>query len=139
MSPYEQAHLFKEMVDSGGDNAMNYISVLFAFLVAGYLIGPHLNRVMTGIIVGLFTLFAGLMILTVNRTVAGIAAFAGEMRRMAGEDGGTMAWHPVVYEPFNVTEIFLPVLTALLFASYIAALVFFFASRKRKLGDTFSL
>lgn len=139
MSPYEQAQLFKEMIELGSNGTMNYISVLFAFLVAAYLVAPHLNRVMSGIVVGTFTVFAGLMILTVNRSVSTTAALVEEMRRAAGEGGASVPWHPAVYEPFNITAVFAPTLTALLAASYVAAIVFFFYARQRQLGGGLSI
>jgi uncharacterized membrane protein len=132
MTAYEKADLFRTLVDSATSSMMGYVSVLFAFLVAAYLMAPHFNRVMSGIVIGLFSLFSAIMILAVNRGLSASASLANEIRNNAAENS-ELAWHPVVTEPTNFVELIAPVLTTLLVASAIAGIVFFAYARKRTL------
>lgn len=134
MTEYETAYLFKELIDSAGNATINYVSVLFGFLVAGYLAAPRLSKAMSGILVGLFVFFALMMIFTVNRTMAVTASLVNDVRLSAAGGDTALAWHPIVYEPANFIEYFVPLYTGLLIASFVAALVFFFHCRRGGVG-----
>lgn len=135
MTAYEKADLFKSLIDSASNMMMDYVSVLFAFLVTGYLVAPHLNRVMTGIVVGLFSLFSAIMIFSVNRTMSTNAGLVNEIRQNAAGGDTAFSWHPIVTEPANFLTLATPVVSSLLVLSAISGIVFFFYARKRKLGD----
>ena len=135
MTPYEKADLFRSLIDSASNITMDYVSVLFAFLVAAYLVAPHLNRAMSGIIIGLFSLFSAIMIFSVNRTLATTTGLVNEIRQQAANGDMMFSWHPVVTEPANFLALTTPVVSSLLVASAISGIVFFFYARKRKLGD----
>jgi hypothetical protein len=134
MREYETAHLFKEMMELLDVATMNYVSVLFALLVASYLVAARLNKVMAGIVVGLFSLFALIIIFTVHRTMAGASALIGHARRAAAQGDASLNWHPMVSEPANFVEVFTPIYTATLIASFVAVLVFFFHSLSGKVS-----
>ncbi len=44
MTEYEYLDVMNSMRDSGGFHAMNYIAILFAYLIAGYFAGHLLSR-----------------------------------------------------------------------------------------------
>lgn len=48
MSEYEYLDIITSMRDSGGFHAMNYIAILFAFLIASYSAGHMLSRFQAG-------------------------------------------------------------------------------------------
>ncbi len=137
MTAYEIADLFTSMIDSSATIIINYISVLFAFLVVAYLIAPYLNRVMSGIVIGLFTVFSAMMILSINRNLVATTNLADEMRKKVLDGETALAWHPVISEPANFTELSIPIIMSLLIASSIGGIVFFIYASKRKLGDGF--
>ena len=58
MSDYELIQLFYEILNGLQTALMNYVAVLFAFLIAAYLIADKLESRMAFIIVALFTLVA---------------------------------------------------------------------------------
>jgi hypothetical protein len=135
MTTYEKAELFRALVESATNSMMGYVSVLFAFLIAAYLMAPHFNRVMSGIVIGLFSTFSAVMIMSVNRSLATSSGLAGEMRKNAADGDTGFAWHPVVTEPANIAELLTPILTAILIASNVAGIVFFAYARKRNLAE----
>ena len=135
MTTYEKAELFRALVESATNSMMGYVSVLFAFLIAAYLMAPHFNRVMSGIVIGLFSTFSAVMIMSVNRSLATSSGLAGEIRQNATDGDPAFAWHPVVSEPANFAELLTPILTAILIASTVAGIVFFAYARKRNLAE----
>ena len=58
MTDYELVYIFTENLNSLQSAFMNYVAVLFAFLIAAYLIADKLKSSMVFIVVGLFTLMA---------------------------------------------------------------------------------
>ena len=135
MTAYEKADLFRALVDSGTTSMMGYVSVLFAFLIAAYLMAPHFNRVMSGIVIGLFSMFSTVMIMSVNRSLAASSGLAEEIRENAMNGDTVLAWHPVVSEPANFVEFIGPILTGILIVSTVAGIVFFVYARKRNLVE----
>lgn len=131
MTPYEMADLFRALVDSATNSMMGYISVLFAFLVAAYLVAPQFNRVMSGIVLGLFTIFSAIMILAVNRSLETTANLAEEIRATVAKGDTAISWHPVVHESTTFVSFVAPMLTGLLVLGSAAGIVFFIYARKR--------
>lgn len=136
MTPYEKADLFATLVNNGTNAMMNYISVLFTFLLVAYFIAPNLNRVMASIVVGLFSLFSVLMIVSTNRSLANAGALVDEIRKGVAAGETALAWHPVVSEPINLAGTAASYVSVLLVCSAIAAIVFFFQARKRTPSET---
>jgi len=134
MTEYEAAHLFKELLEGMHNASINYVTVLFAFLVAGYMVAARLNKTMTGILVGLFSFFSLVMIFIANRTMASITGLVEQLRKASANGDTALDWHPVVYQPANYGEIIMTVYTVLLLISYMAGLVFFFNCRRGGVG-----
>jgi hypothetical protein len=135
MTTYEKADLFRALVDSATNSMMGYISVLFAFLIAAYLVAPHFNRIMSCIVVGLFTMFSAVMIIAIDRSLASLSGLAEEIRKSAAAGDTTISWHPIVHEPTTWVSLIGPFLTSLLFAGTIAGIFFFIYARKRTVGN----
>ena len=131
MTSYEMADLFRALVDSATNSMMGYVSVLFAFLVAAYLVAPQLNRVMSGIVLGVFTMFSAVMILAVNRSLASSTSLAKEMRDSVAAGDTAINWHPVIHEPITFVSMIGPFLTGLLVLATVAGIVFFVYARNR--------
>jgi len=131
MTSYERASLFMSLVDSTAGVMMDFVSVLFGFLVAGYLVAPHINRVMSGIVIGLFGVFSVFMIFTANRNLETLASLADEMRSSAAAGNTALAWHPVIAEATNMPALALPVMMGLLIIASISGIIFYiYASRR---------
>ena len=130
MSEYEAAYLFKEMIDGIQNASINYLSVVFGFLVAGYLAAAQLSKVMFGIAVGLFSFFALVTIFILNRYMATATALVDHLRLSAVEGDTSLVWHPIIYQPVNFSEYISFIYSGLLLISFAAALVFFFHCRR---------
>jgi len=61
------------------NSKMGYVSVLFALMVADYLVAPHFNLVMSGIVAGVFIIFSAIMMMAVKRGLAARSGLANEI------------------------------------------------------------
>ncbi|MCZ6894708.1 MAG: hypothetical protein O7H40_11770 [Gammaproteobacteria bacterium] len=79
LSDYELIEMLNAYLNASGDHFMNFISVLFAFLVVIYLVGDKLSKPMLGIIVGLYSIFSILPFGAVYTDTLWYAAIANEL------------------------------------------------------------
>jgi hypothetical protein len=109
-----------------------YVSIVFAFLVAGYLTASELASRIVWVVVTVYTLVALWAIFGLNRTAASLIATSFEIKRAVLESGSSLGWHPIVKTP----DLFLrgvPILvTAIAVAAYVGSMVFFFYERKAR-------
>ena len=130
MSDYEVLDLFYVIIEALQASVMNYVAVLFAFLIASYLIADKLESSMVFVVVGLFTVVVfqqASPIIGFGNDMAGIGNLIG-MR--AAVDSSTLSWHGAA-QPWGSAAIYTLQYAAIavLFCSYIGALVFFFHQR----------
>ncbi len=131
MTDYELITFFYEGVNSLQVAFMNYVAVLFAFLIAAYLVAARLESSMVFIIVGLFTL----VILQQSVTLVGfgydVAALLSQIAARASEDPTGVGWHGGATPLAGAVGA--PVLrfsgAVIMIFSYIGGLVFFFHQR----------
>ena len=130
MTDYELVTLFAEYNGSLQTSLMNYVAVLFAFLIAAYLIAGKLESRMAFIIVTLFTLVALPQLSNVFGYGHDVAAIAGQISARAAENTSSLGWHATSkpWGPFAVSVARYST-AVVLFVSYIGGLVFFFHQR----------
>lgn len=58
MTEFETAYLFYEVFDGANASLMNFITIMFAMLVASYLVAPRLNRTMAALVLILYSLIS---------------------------------------------------------------------------------
>ncbi len=133
MSNYELLDALYGCIGGVQTVLMNFVAVLFAFLIAGYLVADKLDKIIVIIIVTLFSL------VTFNQMLASIGLssdFAGLLLQLADRaatDPENMGWHS---STLDIREFGLPIMrfspTVIIVVSYFGGLVFFF--RQRYLG-----
>lgn len=132
MTDYELLDIFIQNANSLQTCFMNYVTVLFAFLIAAYLIADKLESSMVFIILGLFTLVffqQGFNVLGFGHDVS---ALAGQIAVRAQEDTSVLRWHGAATSVLGSVAI--PILRhsgeVVFILSYIGGLVFFFHQRR---------
>ncbi len=127
MTDYELLDLFIQNADSLQSAFMNYIAVLFAFLIAGYLAAATLVFV----VVALFTLVTLQQALYTWGYGNDLAGFAGQIIARAAENPSALGWHGTA--SLMGVAISNPVASSsgsvVIILSYIGALVLFFHQR----------
>ncbi len=133
MSPYEVIYLMNEFEMMTINILLGYASILFAFLVAGFLIANQLSRFMVVILVLLYTMFSygvalgGITKLHDLAALAALAALAQETLATAElfQLPMTEEWAERAYHRASAFA------TVMYAVSYLGSLIFFFAMRKR--------
>ena len=130
MTDYELINMFVEHMTLLQTILMNYVAVLFAFLIAAYLIAAKLESGMVFIIVGLFTLVALPQAINVIGIGYDTAAIAGQIASRAMQDSSGVGWHGTTtwLGTIGITILRASVLLVLVL-SYLGGLIFFFHQR----------
>ncbi len=130
MSEYELANLFNEQLRLQQSLFMNYVTVLFAFLIAAYLAADKLKPSMVIIIVGLFTVMTFQMVPATFGAGHDFASVATKIALRATDGQADMSWHGAA-TPWGAGAINIVRFGsfAMLIISYLAGLIFFFHQR----------
>ena len=104
----------------------SFTTLLFAFLIASYLVADKLDRVMVAIVISLYSAMALRYAFLYHNTSGDIVAIAAELRDLAAMPESNVSW--VEIGPVGV---FYPSVTVILVLSYLASLVFFFHTRRK--------
>lgn len=131
MTDFEIAELFTEYFALMQTQIINYATVLFAFLLAGYLIASKLQRVMATVIIVIFTAFAFDALMTTWFLAIDVVELQLLMRERVANGSQELAFHAAAREDFNMdlyTVTAIRVLTGVL--AYIGAIWFFFHQRR---------
>ena len=128
MSDYEYLDIFATTFNSVQQLFVNYVSILFAFLVASWLIAHKLSKVLVVLSIGLFTLVT-LYYITMTYFVAqNLITMISLIRQQVESGQSTLGW-----VGFTQVSNVLPLLPVLIFTkllAYIGTLLFFFYQRK---------
>ena len=129
MSDYELIDLFTQVVDSLQVTVMNFVAMLFAFLIAAYLIADKLETRIVFIVVALFTLIT--LNLSINAFGFGtdLVGLARQVAERAAQDPSGLGWHGTA----TLSQALLAFLQfspgAIVILSYLGGLIFFFHQR----------
>jgi hypothetical protein len=128
MTDYELVSLFYQIQSNLTGSTANFMTGAFAMLVAGYLVGHRLDRVATGILLVIFSVFT----LGLGNEMRGLAsdmALVGReiTSRAAADPTSDLMWHPAAGGlDFGFIWPTVVGMTALI---YIGAVWFFFRAR----------
>lgn len=129
LSNYEILFAFYETGHLISDSTALVMAVLAGFMVAGVFFGQVLDRVMTALLVGVYSLFYLFSAFTLVRQAHAYGALMVEIRGRNAQ-GVDFSWHGGVDIPDAVVTIGTWPLTFVLTAAFIGSLVFFFRTRK---------
>lgn len=136
MTDYELLNTFIEFINTTWLIFTTYVTIVFAFLVAGFLVSRKLSPAMVSLVITLYTLVATWSIFALNRNVAAIAAAQSEMKRLVEESGSSLSWVPVTSTPEFITSLVPILVTGIAVVAYIGSIVFFFYQRNGGEGET---
>lgn len=134
MTEFETAYLFYEVYDGASTSLMNFITIMFAMLVASYLVAPRLSRTMAALVVILYSLISFGMINDLTAIYGDFARLGDRLYDLAQEDGTNLGWHGAASAArsgsLHVARTFIISLAVL---GYAGTVVFFFLVRRKKL------
>ncbi len=109
-----------------------YLTVTFAFLVAGYLVSQSPKPAVATLVVGLYSLVAMWCTFGINRWVATAASMTREIQRAVAEDGSTLAWTTMATTPELVTGTIPRLLLVICVGAYAGAVILLFINVSSK-------
>jgi len=130
MTDFEMVYMFSDYMNLIFTVFMGHVSIVFAFLIAGFLVAGRLEKSMVSVVVILFTIAVSISTFIQNRFGGAMIGVAGEMRKAVQRGESTLSWHSVTYEPEVFLSGFMLILSILMILSYLGALIFFFHRRR---------
>lgn len=131
MTDYEIAELFTAYFALMQTQIINFATVLFAFLLAGYLIAAKLQRIMAAVIVVIFSAFAFDALMTTWFLAIDVVELQLLMRERVANGSQELAFHAAARDDFTMnlyTVTAIRVITGVL--AYLASIWFFFYQRR---------
>ena len=129
MTEYEVVSALTATLDLLWTIFATYVSIVFAFLVASYLVAHKLVSGIVWLVLTLYTVVSAWAIFGLSRTSATVVGLVFEIKRMALEPGSTLGWHTVVSTPDIAFPFISFVTTSVGVIAYVGSIVFFFYQR----------
>ena len=124
MTEFETYSMFNQAFESSELLIERFLTLLFGFLIASYLVSAKLDRLMAAIVLSLYSVMALRYALVFLNASDDVIALAAELRTLAANPGSSIS-----YLEIGPLHIFLPVVFAVMIASYFASIVFFFRAQ----------
>ena len=115
-----------------------YVSIVFAFLVASYLVARKLAVGIVWLVLTLYSVVSVWAMFGLNRTTSTVIGLATEIKRMALDPGSTLGWHTAASTPDAVFSIIAAVNGSVGLIAYAGSIVFFFHRRHSRSIDGIS-
>ena len=132
MTDYELLSIFIEFTNTVWTIFATYVSIVFAFIIAAYLVSSRLTPNVVALVLSLYSLVSFWSIWAISQNAYAIAASVGEMKRVVQESDSSLGWVPQT----AISDFMLPtlpiVITSLAFVVYVGSIVFFFYQRRIK-------
>jgi hypothetical protein len=130
MTDYEIVSVLNEFVSTTWAIFATYVSIVFAFLVASYLVASRLVPRIVAVVIILYTLVALWAVWGLNRTAANLVASIAEIKRRVQEDGSSLGWLPATSIPDVMLHAVPFLVTTVAVVAFVGSVVFFFHQRK---------
>ena len=130
MTDYELLSVFQEFINITWTIFATYVSIVFAFIVASYLVSSRLTPRVAALVITLYTLVAFWSVWGIRQNATGIAATVGEIKRGVLEGNSSLGWVPIV-ETSDAMLLMTPFLITLVSSvAYVGSIIFFFYQRR---------
>lgn len=127
MTEFETYTTFLLVFDTSETLIERFLTLLFGFLIASYLVGAKLDRLMIGIVLSLYTVMAVRYAFVFINASGDVVEMADVLRTLAASPNSNLSWLEI-----GPVHIFFPVVFAVMLLSYLASIVFFFRAREHR-------
>ncbi len=138
MSNSELFSALQELLELSAYHYMNFVTALFALLLAGYLVGPKLTKLMTALIIGSFSLHSFLAATASWQAITLAQAVGLQFHQVDASDVRVRAIADAA-PPVWLLEVYPETVVGTLLLSYLAGIVFFFHARSQPHGGGISV
>ena len=130
MSDYEILSAFIAFTNTLWMIFATYVSIVFAFIVAAYIVADRLTPKVVSLVITLYSLVSLWSVWAIGQNAGAVAATVNEMKRRVAEGNSTLGWVHQVSVPDYMLPIIPKVITSVAFVAYAGSIVFFFYQRK---------
>jgi hypothetical protein len=107
-----------------------YVSIVFAFLVASYLVANKLMPKIVPLLLFIYSLVAFWAISGLYRTGLGVIGIVGEIKRGVLESTSSLSWHSSMSMSDSLLDYMPVIVTSIPTLAFIGSILFFFHQRK---------
>ena len=130
MTDFELLTILIEFINTTWMIFATYVSIVFAFLIVGYLVAKKLTPKIISLVITLYTLVALWSVFALNRNVVSIGAAAAEINRAVQEGDSSLGWVPASAALDFMAPVIPVLVTGLAIVAYIGSILFFFYQRR---------
>jgi len=130
MTDYELVSIFLEFVNTLWMIFATCVSIVFAFIVASYLVARRLTSKVVSLVISLYTLVSVWAIWGIRQNSTNISATAGEMTRRTIDGSSSLEWLPILEMPELMREVVPDLITLVTIVIFGGSVVFFFVERR---------
>ena len=131
MTDYELIYLFSMTAERLSTVFMDYVTILFAFLVAAFLVAPLLSKRMIWFAIGSYVFVQVSIVLTISSIMSGMIRFLNQLSDRSIAGNGSISWltdNQGYLGGLQVVALFFPFF---LIAIVLASIWFLFEQRNR--------
>jgi len=129
MTDYELLSVFIAFTNTVWLIFAAYVSIVFAFIVAAYLVANRLSPQVVRLVIALYSAVSIWSIWAIRQNAVAIAATAQEMKRVVAESGSSLSWVPQLGIPESMIPVIPWLITLVAAVAYIGSIFFFFYQR----------
>lgn len=130
MTEYEHVQLFFQIVNVANGTISNYMTLVFGMLVTSYLAAHRLDRLMAGIALAIYSLFALGLCNEIFQVYSDFARLGLQISEFGSVPETRLGWFgPVALGPDGLTAIPVIIMTVTV-SAYVGSILFFFRARK---------
>ncbi len=112
---------------------IGYVSILSAFLVVSYVAAQKLNKLLSSLVVALFSLVSLMLIIQINFIRNDFTELNRYLSRLKDIDPDSLIWFGT--NPLWMVEVLTYITNTVLFGGFIGCIGFFLYQRQAKLRD----
>ncbi len=133
MTAYEASELFLGYLNTYFQFMIGYVSILSAFLVVSYVAAQKLNKLLSSLVVALFSLVSLMLIIQINFIRNDFTELNRYLSRLKDIDPDSLIWFGT--NPLWMVEVLTYITNTVLFGGFIGCIGFFLYQRQAKLRD----
>jgi hypothetical protein len=131
MTTFEQAYLHSEALLVIGDMFANLVAIIFAVLVAGYIIGPRISRGLLILMLVVYTTFVAIM----TRIITAQVLLAEGIAEAIPADDPTLPWLTAIAHQGEGPIPMAWLLGSIFALTYIASIIFILQTSRREIME----
>lgn len=135
MSDFEIYYLYSETLSRESQVFMDFVTILFAFIVTGFAGGKYLTHRVMPFLIGAYCLIEFLIITNVSMVMGDIAGLIGEMKARKAAGSAAFDWVDVIAAPDMGVALSGAGTHIVMISAFLGSLWFFIDRRKQALRD----